>query len=646
MTVPEQEILLAALGALFLPLASFIVSSAIPSRYSWITPPAATLAMLMSSICAILLFTKVWNGVPVVLRYPWFSAGSLSIPVGFQLDNLSVLMILMVSLVSFLVHLYSIGFMAGDMTINRYYALIGLFSFSMLGLVISHHLLSLFVCWELVGLSSYLLIGYWREQPVAVSAAFKAFMINRAGDIGLLIGLLLLWVYAGTLDILDIKEHLSSVPMPTATLIGCCIFLGVMTKSAQVPFFSWLPDAMKGPTPVSALIHAATMVAAGVFLVGRIYFVFTADVRLLMAVIGSITACYGALAACVQFDIKRILAYSTISQLGWMVMAMGVSHPASANLHLITHAFFKAGLFLAAGAVLFSLQRASIQKGLSEDTQDIRNLGALQDKLPLTFAIFVVFAGSLAGLPLSSGFLSKESILTGIQSPVFLVIGWLITSLTAIYAFRMIWYVFLAPSRSAIPWTKSDISVVPRVMQIPMIVLAVASSWIIVSANPIDFAGWMYNGLSPGSGRHSVYIGLISSLLVIAAISISYWYYRSQTHHEEPALHRWLRNDFGIDRFYTIFFLEPSLRLSSLVSRIDGKLIDGLLHFAGYTHVTLAYIAGWLDRAIIDGLANGSGKASLTIGLFARSFVNGKIQSYILWAMIALVVITAWILLN
>ncbi len=644
MIAPNPEIVWLALAAFFLPFVSFLISIAFPARYSWIAPLGATVVLLASTLFSVMLFSRTWNETPVIFHFPWFTAGTHAVQFGFKLDNVSTLMVLTVSVISFLVHLYSIGYMAGEQGVRRYFALLGFFTFSMVGLVMASNLLVVFAFWEFVGVSSYLLIGFRQEKPEATVAATKAFLMNRIGDLGLFVGVIMLWAYKGTLDFDGLLS--SSVPIaePTFTLIGLCIFLGVIGKSAQFPLFSWLPDAMEGPTPVSALIHAATMVAAGVFLIGRIYFLFSPDVLRVMAIVGVTTAVMGALMALVHFDIKRILAYSTISQLGWMVVCLGAGDPSASQLHLVTHAFFKACLFLSAGAVIHILQQASHQSRVEMDVQDIRQLGGLAGKMPFVFLAFAVSACSLAGVPLFSGFLSKDAILTSIQTPVFLVLGLIVAFLTVVYTFRLVWFVFFGQPRGVKKFESIRFPIAPWVMRIPFLLLAAASTWPIVSKSPIQFNGWLFSGLHQGKYFHFSAITILSAGVVFTASAFSYFFYRSRAYSSGRDRFDLVRNNFGLDRLYAKGIVEPVLMLSTATSYIDKKWIDGLLHFNAYIQVTLAHLAGWCDKTIVDGVGEGVAKIVNVIGSVTRSLANGKIQSYILWALAGLIVFMVWIL--
>src|SRR5438105_9595885 len=361
---------------LLVPLAGAVLIALVTRRTASLSAFISVVAVSISFICSCVVFAK-----PEIraAQIPWIDFGGLlRVPIGFALDSLSKTMLVLVSGVGTLIHIYSVGYMHDDPGKSRYFASLSLFTFSMLGIVLANNFLMLFIFWELVGLSSYLLIGHWFERPSAAEACKKAFLTNRLGDFGFLLGILLVWGLAGGLNFSLIEDALRQNPAlfgSMATVAGLLIFCGAVAKSAQFPLHVWLPDAMEGPTPVSALIHAATMVAAGVYMICRVFFIFNAPALQVIAWVGGITALLAALMAIQQDDIKRILAYSTLSQLGYMVMAVGVASPTAAMYHLTTHAFFKALLFLGAGSVLHALHHQ----------QDIWKMGALKDKMPVTF---------------------------------------------------------------------------------------------------------------------------------------------------------------------------------------------------------------------------------------------------------------------
>jgi NADH-quinone oxidoreductase subunit L len=615
-------------ASLLLPLLSFVISVLISERYGWLTSLSATFLLLSSTVTSgIVLFTQ-WNSGDVLIRIHWFNKFSANMLV----SNQSMLMLFVVAAVSFLVHLYSAGYMAGDRDLKRYFAMLGFFTFTMQGIVLADSLLILFLFWELVGFSSYMLIGHYIERSEAARASKKAFIMNRIGDAGFLIGLMIVWPNAGTFDLSEILANgISGSWQTTASL---CIFCGVIGKSAQFPLFTWLPDAMEGPTPVSALIHAATMVAAGVYLLSRTFPLFTTDSLPVVAVVGAITSVIGALAALTQFDIKKILAYSTISQLGLMVMAIGMGVVNEALLHLFTHAFFKACLFLCAGAVIHALHQAQQQSHVHFDVQDIRNMGGLFRKMPVTVVAFVISGASLAGIPFFSGFLSKEAILTAVLATnnflswtVLITMG-VVSITTVVYTFRLIWFVFFGNEGRCIQLSVTE---VPVVMRIPIVLLAVCSLWFIVSWHPFEFTGWIVNSPRPAS---SLLVTVISSTGVALALIGSWVFFRKSN----PRSSTLLRNAFFVDHAYLITFKKILLPVANLSARTDSKVIDGIIHLGVYANVTLAHFVGWIDRSIVDGLVHFTAGLASWIGSAARGFQSGKIQLYVFWATFAIII--------
>jgi NADH-quinone oxidoreductase subunit L len=395
-----------ALVSLLLPAISFLIL-AIVAPLRRLGRPAAYTSILCAAGAlgtAIVSWLGHEGGTVTRLVWEWLPSGGRSLAsVGVLADADSTLMLILVTLVAFLVQVYSLEYLHDEppTALGRYYAYQSLFAFSMMGLVLAPNLLQLFICWELVGLCSYLLIGFWYQKPEAARAAVKAFWTTKAGDVGLLIGIVLLWRLTGTFDLGELRTLVTSgtVPVMGLSLISFCIYLGAVGKSAQFPLHTWLPDAMEGPTPVSALIHAATMVTAGVYLLHRTIFLFPPDVLMVVAWIGAFTALLAAVLACVQDDIKRVLAYSTVSQLGYMMAAIGSGVSTAGFFHLLTHGLFKALLFLGAGAVIHAVH-----------SNDLPHMGGLAKKMPQTAILFVVGTLSLAGIPLFGGFLSKEEI--------------------------------------------------------------------------------------------------------------------------------------------------------------------------------------------------------------------------------------------
>jgi NADH-quinone oxidoreductase subunit L len=626
---------------LTLPLVSFIVAFAISEKYSWIVSFSAPFLLLINTLAAFVVFFWTWNNPPFTAEWTWISFGEHSFTVGVLINNISALMLVIVTLVSFLINFYSIGYMAGDPDIRRYFAMLGFFTFSMLGIVASSNLLIIFIFWELVGFSSYMLIGHWNEKPEAANAAKRAFILNRVGDAGFVVGLMIVWTHTGSFDILELNS-IGEAGWQTAASLG--IFCGIVGKSAQFPLFAWLPDAMEGPTPVSALIHAATMVAAGVFLLARVHFMFTPFALDVVAVTGCITALLGALSALAQYDLKKILAYSTVSQLGLMITSLGAGAPEAAMQHLFTHAFFKACLFLAAGSVIHSLHQAQHQSHTTFDVQDIRNLGGLRTRLPYTFFMFVLSGASLAGIPFFSGFLSKDAILTSIfiwkddvtWRWLILVCSFFVSFITVLYTFRMIWSVFFGKERST-----ANLSIVepPPVMRAPMAILAAASLWVIVAINPFDFSGWVYDGLVSGKHFHLSFVGIFSAAWVLLALFAAYAIRNRSI--DVPAL----RHGFYFNDLYRRMIELPAFKTANITALTDSKWIDGLLHLSAYVQLMIAHVTGWVDRAVVDGVVDDAASMAKGVGSFIRSFQSGKIQLYVFWASFAIIIFIIWTLL-
>jgi NADH-quinone oxidoreductase subunit L len=446
------------LATLLLPLLSFgllaVFGRHLPRRGDWLAC-GLTAASLAG---ALVVFAGVWPGGEWYARADWFSLASHSFRAGLWADPTAALMAVLVTGVSLLVQVFSVGYMRGEPRYGWYFACLGLFTFAMLGVVLADNLFLLYAFWELVGFSSYLLIGFCFTRPEAAVAARNAFFLNRLGDVGFLFALLLVFGLFGSSD-LRFLNHEALLPRNTSwsLVVGLGIFCGTVAKSAQFPLQLWLPGAMAGPTPVSALIHAATMVAAGVFLLLRAFPLLDETVLAVIAAVGAVTAFMGAVAALSQTDIKRVLAFSTISQLGYMVMAVGVGAPGAAMLHLVTHAFFKAGLFLCAGSVIHALHGAGHHAHAAFDAQDMRLMGGLRRKLPVTFACYTLCGLALAGLPLFSGFLSKDAVLAATldwaagtgngAAGVVPLLGFGSALLTAVYVGRQLLLVFAGPSR-------------------------------------------------------------------------------------------------------------------------------------------------------------------------------------------------------
>lgn len=526
----EHTLLTLVLIILFLPLFSFALLLAFGKRLPRKGDVIATGLMFLNlGLACVVLFavyalpdTPAIHGfsqTPIQLNFLWVDFNStmmvfgnsipLRIELGILLDRAVAIMLVVVTLITALVHLFSIGYMHGDAKYHRYFAYLGVFAFSMLGIVVTNNFLMMYAAWELVGLSSYLLIGFWYEKPRPAYAGTKAFLMNRIGDIGMWIGILILFTSYGSFRFDEIFAHLAAGHLPFdssawLTAAGILIFLGAIGKSAQFPLHTWLPDAMEGPTPVSALIHAATMVAAGVYLVARTFPMMSGDALLFIATIGTITAFVAATIAIVQNDIKKVLAYSTVSQLGYMVLALGVGAYTAGFFHLVTHAMFKACLFLGSGSVIHAMHHGlhSIDDH-DTDAQDIRNMGGLAKKMPITFATFLIATLAISGIPLFSGFLSKDEILAGawafggLRGDLAVIVPWVgffVAALTAFYMFRLVILTFFGEPKR--PDIHQHIHESPMTMSIPLIVLATLSFWIFFSFNPFSGpSGWFISSL-------------------------------------------------------------------------------------------------------------------------------------------------------
>src|SRR5665213_2371874 len=453
---------------LFLPLLSVAVITLFTLRSKTVSSLISIGAVVTSFILTLLLINANSSQFRGEASTNWLSIGGLQIDFGLKLDALSMMMLLIVTGVGGAIHIYSYGYMDHDRSKARFFAFMSLFTFSMLGIVLANNFLEMFIFWELVGVSSYLLIGFWFEKPSAGDAAKKAFIVNRLGDFGFLLGILMVWAAVGSLNFSVAQDAVKWSPAileTIGTIGGLLIFCGAVGKSTQFPLHVWLPDAMEGPTPVSALIHAATMVAAGVYMLCRVLFLFNADALQVIAYIGGFTALLAALIAVQQNDIKRILAYSTLSQLGYMVMAVGLAGPVPAMFHLTTHAFFKALLFLAAGSVILA----------THHEQDIWQMGNLRKKLPVTFWTFLVGALALSGVWPLSGFFSKDSILAqALAQHNYLLfgVGVFVAGLTTFYIFRLFFVVFCGKEKSETAGHAHESS---AVITLPLIVLAIFS---------------------------------------------------------------------------------------------------------------------------------------------------------------------------
>ncbi|RVT99956.1 NADH-quinone oxidoreductase subunit L [Mucilaginibacter limnophilus] len=661
------------LVVLVLPLLAAIIGVIVPSKYKiagWIS----TIAILLSAVFAIGVFTGVWNVTTVHTQTLWFTIASTNVYAGIWLNNLSVLMLALVSVIAVPVHIYSLKYMQHDERFNRYFTYLSFFCFSMLALVVVDSLVLFYAFWELVGFSSYLLIGFWFTRDKAVQANKKAFIMNRIGDIGLLAGIIIIFAQFKTFDLVQLfgegglisqsvltnGQWISPVgQMPELWQYIACggIFLAVAAKSAQFPLHNWLPDAMEGPTSVSALIHAATMVAAGVFLLGRAYPIFNLYELNTLAIIGCFTAFMAATIALTQNDLKRILAYSTISQLGFMIMAMGVGAYASSLFHLATHAFFKCLLFLVAGVVIHEMQHIREENNLDIDPQNILYMGGLRKKLPLTFIAAIVGALALIGVPLTSGFLSKDGIL--IQAFVWAegkswiyqvmpVMALFTTWLTAFYVSRMIVKVFFGKFRllDINPGIHLHISDGGWYYKVPLALLSFCSLFPLFSLNPLIYEhAWLFDGLKPSNflERVNIYHTLVPIGVNILSVVVMYTAYalyvkRNYTFPQHTALFRLSYNEWYIDKAYNKGIVKAVLWISNALYWFDKNIIDGIVNVFRKVAITLSELAVWVDRYVIDGILYLLTVFVRRTGNLVRLFQGGKVQIY-LYSMLAAVLL-------
>lgn len=633
------------IAILLLPLLSFV--GVLVAHYIFSSQKNYTLfstALLALSLgCAALIAQNCFTNGTIHEQYTWFQLGNLRVKIGFLIDNLAALMLLVVTFISFLVHLFSLSYMHTEKDKNRYFACLGLFTFSMLWIVLADNLLQLFMGWELVGLSSYLLIGFWYQKDSAAAASKKAFVVNRIGDAGFLVAIMIAWSQFNTFEIaaLDIAQ----LSQPLAALIGLGLLLAAMGKSAQFPLHVWLPDAMEGPTPVSALIHAATMVAAGVYLLARTAGLLI-DVQIIVATVGAITLLLGAFSALRQHDIKKVLAYSTVSQLGYMVLAIGTQNSQAGLFHLFTHAFFKAGLFLAAGAVIHAIHEAAHHSHHDIDAQDMRNMGALRKAMPLTFVCYTICMLALAGLPLFTGFLSKDAILLGAMNWAtqngqwyIPIAGFVGAVLTPYYMGRQFFQVFMGKSR--LPETM-HVHEIDIKMKLPLVLLAFLSIGIVLSFNPVHAEhGWFVSLLGdlPHYEHYHTLVPLLSVGLVVIGLTTAYLLHKN--YKTEDTNSTWVKitqNSFYLDALNAQMIVKPVMQVAQACLALDKKIIDGVIHFTAKSTVVLAHLSHTLDRLFVDGLVKSVATTAQFMGSIFRSWQNGLVQQYIVWTLTILLI--------
>jgi NADH-quinone oxidoreductase subunit L len=632
-------------GAVFFPLLGAVVSGLFGR---WIGDRAAqwstVVCMALAAICGGFAFWQVAFGqAPTTVAIAtWLDVGGLEVSWALRYDTLAAAMVAMITLISTLIHLYSVGYMSHDGTPSRFFAYLSLFTFMMLMLVTADNLLQLFFGWEGVGLASYLLIGYWYEKESANAAAMKAFIVNRVGDLFFMLGMALTFWTFGSIEFATIFDGVEAARsatfwgLPALEVIGVLLFLGAMGKSAQLGLHTWLPDAMEGPTPVSALIHAATMVTAGVFLMARMSPVmeYAPFALAVVCVVGASTAFFAATVGCVQNDIKRIIAYSTCSQLGYMFFAVGVGAYQAAVFHLITHAFFKALLFLGAGSVIHAMS----------DEQDIRRMGGIWRKIPVTYAMMWIGSLALAGIPWFAGYYSKDFILEAAyaagtpQGMYAFVLGLLAALLTAFYSWRLIILAFHGTPR-ADHHTMQHMHESPWVMLVPLLVLAagalfagtllkypfVGSSWEAFWQGSIVNAP--HNHIIEAAHHVPAWVPVAPTIIALAGIATAYLFYMfvpaipAKLAAAAPALHRFLLNKWYFDELYDRVFVRPVRRLAQRLWRTG-------------------------DVRIIDGMPNGA--ASLAAGAARGTvrFQSGRVANYALTMIGGLVLFATLLLLG
>ena len=581
--------------------------------------------------------------------YSWIPMGSFNVDVAFWVDPLSAIMILVVSGIGGLIHFYSIGYMHEDRSLWRYFAYLNLFTFSMLLLVTADNLLLMFVGWEGVGLCSWALIGFWFGDHTNTRAGNKAFIVNRVGDFGFVLGVFLLfWSLTehghGTLAFREIGEHAPLLAgmdlwgVSVATLVTLLLFVGATGKSAQLPLYVWLPDAMQGPTPVSALIHAATMVTAGVYMIARLNELFSAAPATLgiIAVVGAATAFFAATIAVTQTDIKRVLAYSTISQLGYMFLAMGVAAYAAGVFHLLTHAFFKACLFLGSGSIIHAMQ----------GEQDMRRMGGLRTAMPATFWTFAIGVLAIAGTPFLAGFFSKDAILWqtwATHNAGLWAVGVFVAGLTAFYMFRQFFLVFFGECR-ADHHVREHLHESPKIMTYPLWILAAGSVVVGYLGLPAFLGGSeLDHWLDPVIHGHHEHHPVVEELLVMGASiaaaavgAVAAWrlyYVRAPARErlEAPGgfAYRLLDNKYYVDEIYQFVFVGGTLLLARVGAAFDRYVIDTIVDGSAKLTTVVSWFNGLFDKYVIDMLVNAVANVTFAVGNNFRRVQTGNINSYL-----------------
>jgi NADH-quinone oxidoreductase subunit L len=685
----EITIINISLLILVLPLLGFIITLLLGKKVKSIYLFENFILVIVFLLSSYLLYSKLnfFQNQKLFFEFNWIDIKILeskfAINFGVMIDNITAIMLFVVALISMLVHLYSIEYMKGDAKYNRYFAYLGIFTFSMNGIVLTNSILIMYVFWELVGLSSYLLIGFWFEKKSASEASKKAFIVNRIGDIGMFVGILILFYTYNTFSFDKIFTSIENGSLPFnseywLTITGILLFCGAIGKSAQFPLHVWLPDAMEGPTPVSALIHAATMVAAGVYLVIRIFGLLTADAMLFIAIIGVISSFIPATIALTQNDIKKVLAYSTISQLGYMIMALGIGAYQFAFFHLVTHAFFKAALFLGAGSVIHSMH----------NEQDIKYMGGLKEKMPLTYWTFIISSLAISGIPLTSGFLSKDGIiasslafanLTGYY--LFPIFSLIVAFLTAFYMFRLIILTFHGQPKILDKFEKAHES--PFLMVMPLVLLATLSIFIWYTPNPLNSEqGWVLSSwiekptlFTPENSRydfmktksdiignqklsfidskiyreamHNVHYTamMLSGILAVTGILMAFVFYQwkkinvQSLTNKLKIFYNLSSNKWYFNEIYNKSLVAFTIIFSKILAWFDSKIIDGIVNLVGIATKKFSFFIGNFDKYVIDGIVNFTAYFNGFIGLLVRRIQTGKVQTYLALVIFSLVVL-------
>ncbi|PIQ82748.1 MAG: NADH-quinone oxidoreductase subunit L [Candidatus Omnitrophica bacterium CG11_big_fil_rev_8_21_14_0_20_64_10] len=634
-----------------LPLAAFVILIFFGRRLGKFSPLVSLTALMGSVLLSFsmlgLLQDARFAHTPPTVAWNWILFGGRRLTFALLADPLAVTMCLVVTVIGWGIMLYSVGYMKGDPRYSRFFAYLSLFFASMLTLVLADHLVLLYIAWEGVGLCSYLLISFWFEKPAAAAAGKKAFLTTRVGDLGLLLGILLLALKGGELSFRGLAAHPEAVG-PWAALAAVLLFWGAVGKSAQFPLHVWLPDAMEGPTAVSALIHAATMVAAGVYLTARAFPLFLAGPEALQVVgaTGAVTTFFAATIACTQTDLKKILAYSTISQLGFMMLALGCGAAFAGMFHLVTHAAFKALLFLCAGSVIHAVHH-----------QDVTRMGGLLRSMPITGATFLIAAFAMAGVPPLAGFWSKEAVLAAAAGDP-LGRGWLLwtaaatAGLTAFYITRAGILIFLGSPRGNGQAHESSWT-----MTVPLIFLALGAvgiGWINGPWTGHAFERFLHlpvwaaagHGAAHGTGHgagvgHGPGLLILSLVLAGGGIGLAFLRYGlgvqllpERLRRAGQPIYRVIANKYFIDELYEAVLIRPFLAISRALFRFDQRGVDGAVNGAGLAGLWVSRFKGWVDRRIVDGAVNGAAAVTGWLGAGVRGLQTGWVQHYLLIAVV------------